>query len=105
MMLSSIIKFDSKVPKQTKNEVVVKLVDSFYNPVLWQQSRLKLEITSKNNSGFLNWAFVNNSDGSYSGHYVAMEVGTYELCVSVDRTLFNSCPFVVNVYSSKKRAV
>lgn len=102
-MLSGVVKFDPKVPKQTKNEVVVKLMDSFHNPVLRQQSRLKLEITSRNNPGFLNWAFVDNLDGSYSGHYLAVEVGTYELCVSLDGNRFGSCPLVANVYSSKKR--
>lgn len=102
-MLSGVLKFDPKVPKQTKNEVVVKLMDSFHNPVLRQPSRLKLEITSRNNSGFLNWAFVDNRDGSYSGHYLAVEVGTYELCVLLDGNLLGSCPFIANVYSSKKR--
>ncbi|PKI46336.1 hypothetical protein CRG98_033279 [Punica granatum] len=101
MTLSGVVELHPKVPKHIKNEVVVRLMDSFYNPVLGQQSRLKLEITSKNNSDFLNWAFVNNSDGSYSGHYVAMDVGTYELCVSFDGNPFKSCPSIVNAYSSE----
>lgn len=83
------------------NEVVVQLGDSFFNPVLSQQSALKLEIVSVNSSGFSNSLFVDNNDGSYTVHYLAKEVGTYEMCASFDGKRISPCPFVVNVYSSK----
>ncbi|KAL5849425.1 hypothetical protein ACOSQ3_007486 [Xanthoceras sorbifolium] len=99
--LSGVVELTPKVPKLIKHEIVVQLLDSFSNPVLSQQSMLKLEIASLNRSSFSSWMFVDNNDGSYSGHYLAMEVGTYEICVSFDSTHFSPCPFVVNVYSSK----
>ncbi|CAK9170054.1 unnamed protein product [Ilex paraguariensis] len=97
--LSGVTKFVPKVPKLIKNEIIVQLMDSFSNPVLAQQSRLKLEIGSINSSGFSTWMFVDNMDGSYSGLYLAKDVGTYEICASFDGKRFLPCPFGVNVYS------
>ncbi|GLU08406.1 hypothetical protein SLE2022_253210 [Rubroshorea leprosula] len=99
--LSRVMKFDIKATKLIKNEIVVELLDSFGNPVLSQQSRLKLELASVNRSGFTTWMFENNNDGSYTGHYLAMEVGTYELCVSLDGKHILPCPFGINVYGSE----
>ncbi|XP_044498159.1 protein GAMETE EXPRESSED 2-like isoform X2 [Mangifera indica] len=99
MSLSGVVKFSPKVPMLITHEVVVQLLDSISNPVLSQQSRLKLEITSINNSGFSSWMFVDNNDGSYSVRYLAMEVGTYKMCVSLDGRCFS--PFQVHVYSSQ----
>ncbi|KAJ0035291.1 hypothetical protein Pint_24479 [Pistacia integerrima] len=98
--LSGVVKFSPKVQRLITHDVVVQLLDSFSNPVLSQQSRLKLEIASVNNSGFSSWMFEDNNDGSYSGRYLAMDVGTYEMCVSFDGTRFLPCPFGVYVYSS-----
>ncbi|KAF8392567.1 hypothetical protein HHK36_022912 [Tetracentron sinense] len=99
--LSGVVKFVPKVPKLIKNEIVVQLMDSFSNPILLQQSKLKLEIGSINQSGFLSWMFVDNKDGSYIGYYLAKDVGTYEICVSFDGKHLPPCPFGVNVYSSE----
>lgn len=93
--------FSQKVPKLSKNEIVVNLLDSYSNPVLSKQSRLKLEISSINSSGFSTWDFLDHKDGSYSCYYMAKDVGTYEICVSFDGNRFSQCPFSVNVYSSK----
>ncbi|KAI4317565.1 hypothetical protein L6164_025428 [Bauhinia variegata] len=99
--MSGVVKFVPKVPKHFKNEIVVRLVDSFWNPVLSQQSRLKLEITSINSSGFSTWDFMDDKDGSYICNYMAKDVGTYEICASYDGKSFSPCPFSVNVYSSE----
>ncbi|KAK7329466.1 hypothetical protein VNO77_23635 [Canavalia gladiata] len=99
--LSSVVSFSSKVPKMSKNEVVVQLVDSYSNPVLSQHSRLKLEIASINSSGFSTWNITDNKDGSYSCIYMAKDVGTYEICASFDGKRFMPCPFSINVYSSE----
>ncbi|XP_010105140.2 protein GAMETE EXPRESSED 2 [Morus notabilis] len=100
--LSGVVKFSPKVPKLVKNEVVVQLVDSFNNPVMSQQTRLKLEVTPmKNTSSFSNLLFVDNNDGSYMGHYVAEDIGTYQICASFDDKRLSPCPFEVNVYSSE----
>ncbi|XP_023641217.1 protein GAMETE EXPRESSED 2 isoform X2 [Capsella rubella] len=96
----SVTQFNAKVPKQIKNEIVVLLLDGFYNPVPSQPSRLKLEITSANTSSFTTWGFVDNNDGTYTGSYLAMEVGTYQICVTVDNKHIQPCPFEVNVYSN-----
>jgi len=99
--LSSVVRFSPKVPKLFKNEITVQLVDSYLNPVLSQQSRLKLEIASANSSGFSTLNITDNKDGSYSCNYMAKDVGTYEICASFDGNRFLSCPFSINVYSSK----
>lgn len=99
--LSGVLKFSPKVPKLIMNEVVVQLMDSFSNPVLSQQSSLKLEITSVNSSGFSSGMFVDNNDGSYTDHYLAHNIGTYEMCASFDSKRLSPCPFGVNVYGGR----
>ncbi|KAM4116440.1 hypothetical protein ACB094_02G050100 [Castanea mollissima] len=99
--LSGVLRYAPKAPKLIKNEVVVQLMDSFHNPVLSEQSRLKLEITSVNNSGFSIGMFVDNNDGTYTVNYLAKDVGTYEMCASFDGNRFLPCPFGVNIYSSE----
>jgi hypothetical protein len=99
--LSGVLRFTPKVPKMIKNEIVVQLKDSFQNPVLSQQSRLNLGIASTNNSDFSSWTFVDNNDGSYTVHYLAKDVGTYQMCASFDAKQLSPCPFGVNVYTSK----
>jgi hypothetical protein len=85
----------------SKNEIVVQLLDSYLNQVLSQQSRLKLEITSANSSGFSTWDSMNNKDGSYSCSYMVKDVGTYEIYASFDGNHLLPCPLSINVYSSK----
>ncbi|KAL2229739.1 UNVERIFIED_CONTAM: Protein GAMETE EXPRESSED 2 [Sesamum indicum] len=99
--LSGVVKFAEKVPKLIKNEIVVQLVDSYYNPVLLQQSKLTLEIASLNKSASLMWMFSDENDGTYSGSYLAKDVGTYEICASYNGERFIPCPFGVNVYNSE----
>ncbi|KAK4338873.1 hypothetical protein RND71_040335 [Anisodus tanguticus] len=94
--LSGPVKFSPKVPKLTKNEITVQLMDSYSNPVILQQSKVKLEIGSVNRSGFSIWTFIDNKDGTYTGSYLAKDVGTYELCASFDGMRFMPCPFGVN---------
>lgn len=100
MTLSGVVKYAPKVAKLVKNEIVVQLLDSFSNPIMLQQSRLKLEIGSINSSG-LSWRFEDKNDGFYAAHYLAKDVGTYELCPSFDGEHFLPCPLGVNVYSCK----
>lgn len=102
--ISGVVKFASKVPKLIENEIVVQLMDSFSNPVLLQHSKLKLEIGSINISGFSTLMFIDNKDGSYTGSYVAKDVGTYEICASFDGKRFLPCPFGVKVYNGKLNA-
>ncbi|GAU36073.1 hypothetical protein TSUD_320360 [Trifolium subterraneum] len=60
----------------SKNEIVLQLLDSYFNPVILQQSRLNLEITSVNSSRFLTWDTMDNKDGSYICSYMAKDFGT-----------------------------
>ncbi|KAG8369910.1 hypothetical protein BUALT_Bualt14G0062500 [Buddleja alternifolia] len=99
--VSGAVKFAQKVQKMIKNEIVVQLMDSYHNPVLSQQSKLKLEIASINKSAFSTWNFSDNNDGSYTCSYLAKDVGTYEICASIDGQRFTPCPFGVNVYNSE----
>ena len=69
--LSGVLRYAPKVPKQIKNEVVVQLMDSFHNPVLSEQSRLKLESASGGNSVFSSQIFVDNNTGLYTIHHLA----------------------------------
>ncbi|KAL4315079.1 hypothetical protein AHAS_Ahas15G0149200 [Arachis hypogaea] len=99
--LSNVVKFSSKVAKMSENEILVQLMDSFANPVLAQQSRLKLETTSANKSLFQTLDIKDNKDGSYNCSYMAKDVGTYEICASFDGKDILPCPFSINVYSSE----
>ncbi|KNA05819.1 hypothetical protein SOVF_186820 [Spinacia oleracea] len=99
--LSGVVKYAPKVQKLVRNEVIIQLMDSFSNPVLSQQSKLKLEIGSINHSDFITWMFLDNNNGLYTGQYQANDTGTYELCATFDGNKFLPCPFGINVYSSE----
>ncbi|XP_010027085.2 protein GAMETE EXPRESSED 2 [Eucalyptus grandis] len=101
MSVSGVVKYDAKVPKLIKNEVVVRLMDSFYNPIISQHSRLKLEIVSTNSSGSSSWVFTDNGDGSYTVYYIAPDIGTYEMSAAIDGNRFASSPQRINVYGSE----
>ena len=100
LSLSGVVEFASKVPKLAKSEVVIQLLDSYSNPVLSEQSKLTLEVASVNRSGFSTMMFVDNKDGTYTGSFLAKDVGTYEICASFDGQHFTPCPVGVNVYTS-----
>jgi len=101
MSLSGVVKFASKTEKLVQNEVILQLMDSFSNPVLSMQSKLKLEIDSINKSDFTIGAFMDNNDGSYRGQYMIKNVGSYELCVLFNGNYLLPCPCDINAYSSK----
>ncbi|XP_021741212.1 protein GAMETE EXPRESSED 2-like [Chenopodium quinoa] len=101
MSMSGVVKYAPKVQKVVRNEVVIQLMDSFSNPVLSQQSKLKLEIGSINHSDFVTWMFLDNNNGSYTGQFQANDTGTYELCATFDGKKFLPCPFGINAYSTE----
>lgn len=101
MSLSGVVKYEPKVSKLTENEIVVQLLDSFSNPVLMKQLELKLEMGSVNDSTFKMGNFVDNNNGSYTGYYLAKDVGTYEICASYSGKHLFPCPFGANVYTSE----
>ncbi|XP_042050502.1 protein GAMETE EXPRESSED 2-like isoform X1 [Salvia splendens] len=97
--LSGVVRFSEKVAKMVKNDIVVRLVDSYSNPVLLQESHLRLEIASINKSAFSTWDFADNNNGLYTVKYLANDIGTYELCASYKGERFVPCPFGVHVYN------
>ena len=62
-----------------KIEIEVQLMDSFYNPILSQQSKLKSESASVCNSVFSGQISVDNNNKSYTIHHLAQDVSTNEI--------------------------
>ncbi|KAM0880711.1 hypothetical protein ACQ4PT_033404 [Festuca glaucescens] len=95
--------FEPRVKRSVRNEVTVRLRDSFMNPVVSLEPKLRLQLTSANiptlvnTSSFAAEEFVNNKDGSYTTHYVARYLGSYSLCTQLDNTQLPPCPFEVHV--------
>ncbi|CAM0951444.1 unnamed protein product [Alopecurus aequalis] len=95
--------FDPRVKILVRNEVTVRLFDSFMNPVASLEPTLRLQLTSANitapmnASSFTAEEFVNNNDGSYTAHYVAKYLGSYGLCTQIDNRNLPPCPFEVHV--------
>ncbi|KAL5677536.1 hypothetical protein ACJX0J_013667, partial [Zea mays] len=106
--LSRVVQFDPKVRLSIENEVVVRLVDSFMNPVESSKSKLKFRLTSASTTtpvttttSFVAKEFVNNSDGSYTGHYAAGGLGSYGICVLFEDKQLPPCPFEVTVHADE----
>ncbi|KAE8807088.1 protein GAMETE EXPRESSED 2 [Hordeum vulgare] len=101
--LSSAPMFDPRIKRSVKNNVTVRLVDSFMNPVVSLEPQLRLQLTSANitapmnTSSFTAGEFVNNKDGSYTAHYVAKFLGLYGMCIMFENRQLTPCPFQVLV--------
>ncbi|KAI3966935.1 hypothetical protein MKX01_017586 [Papaver californicum] len=99
--LSKVVQYVAKVPKLVENQISVELVDSFFNFVAFQMTKLSLEYRVVNSSGLLVWTFEDKMNGSYVCHYAAKDIGSYEICVSFEDKHLSPCPFWVFVYSSE----
>ncbi|KAI3968530.1 hypothetical protein MKX01_007840 [Papaver californicum] len=97
--LSKVVQYVAKVPKVVENQISVELVDSFFNFVAFQQTKLSFEYRVVNSSGLLIWTFEDKMNGSYVGHSAAKDIGSYEICVSFGDKHLSPCPFWVFVYS------
>ena len=99
--------FDLRVKILVRNEVTVRLRDSFMNPVASLEPKLRLQLKSANITTQVNASifaaeeFVKNKDGSYTAHYVAKYLGSYGLCTQLDNTPLPPCPFEVHVLRGK----
>ncbi|RLN34564.1 hypothetical protein C2845_PM03G35060 [Panicum miliaceum] len=93
--LSSVFKFDPRVRMSVENEVDVRLVDSFMNPVLSLESKVRFQLTSTDIFGK---EFVDNRDGSYTARYVINQLGSYGICVRFEDKDIAPCPFQVEVF-------
>lgn len=105
--LSSVLMFDPRVKRSVGNEVLLRLVDSFMNPVVSLESTLRFQLTSANittpmnTSSFVAGEFVDNKDGSYTAHYVARYLGSYSMCIQLEDGQLAPCPFEVHVLAGK----
>ncbi|CAN6449712.1 unnamed protein product [Victoria cruziana] len=97
---SSIQKIERAVRRQVDNAVLIRLTDSFSNPIYSQKSKMKLVVDPKLNSSFTSGLFEEYENGSYVGHYVANQTGTYEVCVLYQDQKLDPCPFEVQAYDS-----
>ncbi|KAJ0594638.1 putative immunoglobulin-like, Filamin family [Helianthus annuus] len=102
MSLSGVLKYDKKVSAGILNYIVVQLMDSFYNPVVNEKSRLKLEMTSKTGAAFFPCLFNDNYDGTYTGSYLAYGPGDFELCISFMQQKVLPWPFKVQAFDAKE---
>ncbi|KAK9059167.1 hypothetical protein SSX86_021786 [Deinandra increscens subsp. villosa] len=95
--LSGIIQYDKKVSSGIVNHLTVRLVDSFFNPVIFQQSRLALQMTTRNGGLSYPYPFCDNYDGTYSGSYSVYRPAYYEICITIDGKRFSPWLFGVDV--------
>ncbi|XP_076947328.1 protein GAMETE EXPRESSED 2-like [Bidens hawaiensis] len=100
LSISGVIKYRTKASAVIVNDVLLRLVDSFDNPILSQERKLKLVIASKDGS-FFPCRFYDNYDGTYSGCYQAYSPGYYELCISYAGKRLLPWPFGIHVLDSK----
>ncbi|WVZ65019.1 hypothetical protein U9M48_014452 [Paspalum notatum var. saurae] len=96
----SSVKFAPIVKMSVENEVVVRLVDKFMNPVVSLEADLRFHEPGENTTCFVAKEFVDNGDGSYIGHYVAPDYGQYSMCVLFEDKQLAPCPFEVQVFEA-----
>ncbi|WOL12428.1 protein GAMETE EXPRESSED 2 isoform X1 [Canna indica] len=96
--VSTILRFAPSVKSHIKNEVLVQLLDSYRNPISSQQSKLSFQVLSVNNSSLIKWPFQDNENGSYTGQYMAKDVGAYNICILFEDRHLSPCPLEVHVY-------
>ncbi|KAL6655553.1 hypothetical protein ACP70R_006379 [Stipagrostis hirtigluma subsp. patula] len=105
--LSSVLMFDPRVKMSAENAITVRLVDSFMNPLLSLESKLRLQIISTSISTpvtteiFVTRGIVDNRDGSYTAHYVANNLGSYSICAQFEDKQLDPCPFEIVVLADE----
>ncbi|KAJ0960858.1 hypothetical protein J5N97_001263 [Dioscorea zingiberensis] len=96
--LSTVVKISSRVKRLVRNEVVVQLMDSFSNPTPSYKDRLSFKLGDTNISDFLTWPFVDNEDGTYTGYYLAKDLGVYNISILFDEIFLSPSPLEINLY-------
>ncbi|MQM01072.1 hypothetical protein Taro_033821, partial [Colocasia esculenta] len=91
--------FVPRIKRLVRNEVAVQLVDSFSNPITSEEAKLSFKIDPVNTSNFLRWMFADKGGGLYIGHYLARDLGNYNICVLYEDAPLSPCPFEVNVHN------
>ncbi|KAI0514236.1 hypothetical protein KFK09_010271 [Dendrobium nobile] len=98
---SRVANFESEVKRLGEIEVLVELVDSYWNSVPSQEANLNLQLQGPNSSSILKTAFVENKDGPYIGYFSPRTPGTYNICVRFEEMILSPCPIKFLVYESK----
>nr|GFA70692.1 hypothetical protein [Tanacetum cinerariifolium] len=98
--MSKAVKYETKVSTSIENYVIVQLMDSYSNPVLSQQENLAVEIDAVNGSHSYPGGFIENHNGTYTGGYVLVDPGIYEISVSFNGTRFSPFPSEDIAYDS-----
>ncbi|KAK1293769.1 Protein GAMETE EXPRESSED 2 [Acorus calamus] len=98
MSSSAVVKYAAQVQRNFKNEIVVQLKDSFFNPISLQQASLSLDITPANTSSFLKSKFTEEKDGLYIVYYLLKDAGAYNISIYFDDWHLSPCPLEINVY-------
>lgn len=95
---SKVLNLESEVKRLGNNEVLVELVDSYWNHVPSQEANLNLQLQGPNSSAVFKTAFVENKDGLYTGYYLSKIPGTYTICISFTEMILYPCPIVVHLH-------
>ncbi|KAK8965176.1 Protein GAMETE EXPRESSED 2 [Platanthera guangdongensis] len=95
---SKVLNLESEVKQLGNNEVLVELVDSYWNHVPSQEKNLNLQLQGPNSSMLLKTAFVESKDGLYTGYYLSKIPGTYNICISFAEMILYPCPIMVHLH-------
>lgn len=101
MFLSRVMEPFPRVQKLVRNEMVVKLVDSYKNPIPSKEKQLIFKFQPSNDSDFQTWTFTYQAEGFYRGYYLAQKLGTYKISISYEGKNILPSPFEISVYESK----
>lgn len=103
LSMSKVVKYEPKVSTSIENYMIVQLMDSYSNPVLSQQEKLAVEIDSVNGTHSYTGGFIENYNGTYTGGYVMVDPGRYEISVSFNGARFSPFPLEVIAYNCKSK--
>ncbi|XP_020592213.1 protein GAMETE EXPRESSED 2-like isoform X2 [Phalaenopsis equestris] len=98
---SKVVNSESEVRSIGKIEILVELVDSFWNYVPSQEANLKLQLQGPNNTSLLKTTFIESKDGLYIGYYLPTSPGSFNICVSFEEKILSPCPVKFHVHESK----
>ncbi|XP_020585534.1 protein GAMETE EXPRESSED 2-like isoform X5 [Phalaenopsis equestris] len=98
---SKVVNSESEVRSIGKIEILVELVDSFWNYVPSQEANLKLQLQGPNNTSLLKTTFIESKDGLYIGYYLPTSPGSFNICVSFEDKILSPCPVKFHVHESK----
>ncbi|XP_078445545.1 gamete expressed 2 [Wolffia australiana] len=94
---SRVVNFAARTRALVQNEVSVLLLDSLANPSVSQEGKLGFSLV--NGSSIERFPFGDAGNGSYVAHYVARDIGVYNICVLYENSPLQPCPLEVSVFN------